>query len=148
MGGGVVLMLAGERKDIRSVVALSPFVGWSTWGQWAKRHPNNARAVTLWGMAMNSYGSSNPRAAVYQQRSPVISRIMAPVLLLQGTADQEVVWQTVRSFYQQMRAAKKPARFVLIPGGHHGLHGIHQTQATQAVQSFYRWVATQGHQPS
>lgn len=69
----------------------------------------------------------------------------APVLLLQGTGDTEVVWQTVAAFYRHLQRAHKQAEFVLIPHGTHGLHGLYQAQADQAIQQFMRRVAAGWH---
>lgn len=38
MGGGVALRLAAERKNVLSVVAVSPFVGWDILGSWYEEH--------------------------------------------------------------------------------------------------------------
>ena len=38
MGGGVVLDVASERKDVTSVIAISPFVGWDISGAWDEKN--------------------------------------------------------------------------------------------------------------
>jgi dipeptidyl aminopeptidase/acylaminoacyl peptidase len=145
MGGGVVLMLNGMRRDIAYVVATSPFVGWTTWGRWTVNHPGNALAVSHWRTATTVYHSTNPEAPTFRRRSPDITRMSAPVLLLQGTGDTEVVWQTVAAFYRGLQHAHKQAEFVLIPHGTHGLHGRYQAQADRAIQQFLRRVASGWH---
>ncbi len=145
MGGGVVLMLNGMRRDIAYVVATSPFIGWTTWGRWTGRHPSNALAMSRWRKATTAYHSTNPESLTFRRRSPDIARMSAPVLLLQGTGDTEVVWQTVAAFYRHLQRAHKQAEFVLIPHGTHGLHGLYQAQADRAIQQFMRRVAAGWH---
>ncbi|GEO28109.1 hypothetical protein AAC03nite_38940 [Alicyclobacillus acidoterrestris] len=41
VGGAVVLKLASERPDIHSVLAVSPFIGWDSMGEWAKSNLQN-----------------------------------------------------------------------------------------------------------
>lgn len=47
--------------------------------------------------------------------------IQTPVLLLQGTADKNVAWQTAQIFASQMKKANKTVKLVLYPGRQHGL---------------------------
>ena len=86
------------------------------------------------------YGT-NVSSPAYQLRSPQPRSIHAPVLLLQGTADQEVAWQPVDLFYHQMQKAHRVVKLVLYPGGHHGLHDKY---ATQSVQQIHRWFIQYG----
>lgn len=142
MGGGVALMLNGMRRDIAYVVATSPFVGWTTWGRWTVDHPGNVLAESHWLKATVAYHATNPEAPAFRRRSPAIARMSAPVLLLQGTGDKAVVWQTVAAFYRQLQRDHKEAEFVLIPHGTHGLLGAYQARAARATRQFMRRIAS------
>ena len=79
--------------------------------------------------------------SVSGERSPDISNIQVPVLLQQGTADTRVPWQTVESFYQDMKSQHKRVTLDLFPGGHHGLHGVN---AKTALQDVNKWLSQHG----
>lgn len=121
MGGAVALMLA-ERPDVKAVVAKSPWVGWSINGEWAMKNADQSQlAVLRWNEALARYGPVKPDSPIYQRESPDISKIKAPVLILQGTGDKVVPWQTVQDFVKDMKSAGKKIRLVLYPGGDHAL---------------------------
>lgn len=84
-----------------------------------------------------SYGK-NINASAYKERSPNIKDINVPVLLLQGTADKHVAWQTVKTFANQMKPAHKTVKFVLYKGGKHGLHTEpYQSESTQQINGWF-----------
>lgn len=143
MGGGVALMTAERDHHVKAVVAVSPFVGLTDVASWARAHPTLARQEDVYGqmpLILVAYGNAIHSLA-YQERSPHPSQIAAPVLLLQGTADPHVVWQTVVLFYHQMEAAHRNVKLVLYPGGDHGLHGRYSAQSNAQI---LRWFARYG----
>ncbi|MCA1293654.1 prolyl oligopeptidase family serine peptidase [Paenibacillus sp. alder61] len=62
--------------------------------------------------------------------------IQAPVLLLQGTADESLIWQTVQDFADEMEEAGKTVKLVLYPDGRHGLADKYQDQRNQEVMQW------------
>jgi dipeptidyl aminopeptidase/acylaminoacyl peptidase len=123
IGGGVALKVASELAHVRAVVAISPYVGLGIVEPWQE---TNAGSGTIFayqlGQEIASYGRHPSRQTLARQ-SIDIAGITAPVLLLQGTGDQHVAWQTVQTFDQEMQAAGKTVKLILYPGGHHGLKG-------------------------
>jgi alpha-beta hydrolase superfamily lysophospholipase len=115
-GGGVALKLASERKDIVFVEAISPFVGWDLLGPWYKQHDQD-----IFNALERDYGSFNPNSPAYKKRSIDYKKIKVPVLLVQGTDDPYVPWQTVQQFYIKMKSNHKNVTFKLIEGGNHDL---------------------------
>lgn len=139
MGGGVVLKLASERSDIRSVIATSPWVGMDIVGEWASKHKNDGtdRSLALYD-DMLSYGTSDPHSPVLKEQSIDYRKITAPVLLLQGTGDAIVPWQTVQTFYNHLKPYDVDSKLILFPGGVHGLIDKYQNQVNQDVAQWYR----------
>lgn len=144
MGGGVALMTAELDHNVKAVVAVSPFVGLTDVVSWAMAHPPLAVQgyVLHQAFAIRSAYGDNSHSAAYRERSPNPAQIAAPVLLLQGTSDPNVAWQTVALFYHQMKAAHRPVQLILYPGGHHGLLG-HRYGKKSMVQ-IARWFAKYG----
>jgi len=138
LGGGVALKVAGMLQGVRAVIGLSPYVGLRTFVRWAT---NNSAPGSIANEQLNNlenrYGDPPP-ASVLTRESPTISAISAPVLLLQGTADHHVAWQTVQQFYQAMKASGKAVKLVLYPGGHHGLHHANGPASTAAMQTWFQ----------
>lgn len=137
LGGGLALMTAAADHDVKAVVSVSPFVGLNDFVSWAK---TNAKHDSIFYGQLRaieeSYGS-NVRSVTYNERSPDITKIDAPVLLLQGTADQHVPWQTVRTFTDQMKSAHKVVKLVIYPNGHHGLHNVNGSASTQEIANWF-----------
>lgn len=121
LGGGVALKLASERHDITSLVAISPFVGWDIYGNFLKKHQKISTDKNTLESAIQAYGPFDPKSKAYQQESIDYSKINTPVLLMQGTADKVVPWQTVQTLYKKMKADHQNVTFDLIKGGNHGL---------------------------
>jgi dipeptidyl aminopeptidase/acylaminoacyl peptidase len=133
MGGGVALALAGQMPGIRAVVGVSPFVGYDIDYRWEavqettdkdKAYGVNAAEIRTVSFLTHFGGTPAQQPEAYAAQSPDthIDRITAPVLLLQGTADQSVLWQATREFANKLADAGKTVKFVLYPGGQHGLH--------------------------
>jgi alpha-beta hydrolase superfamily lysophospholipase len=125
---------------VKAVVAVSPFVGLTDVASWAGAHPTLALQGDVFGQLARisaAYGQAIHSAA-YRERSPDASRITAPVLLLQGTADHHVAWQTVLLFAHQMEAAHRTVKLVLYPGGHHGRY------SAKSNAQIDRWFARYG----
>jgi dipeptidyl aminopeptidase/acylaminoacyl peptidase len=116
MGGGVALKVASERKDIVSLVAISPFVGMNILADWDKKH-NQA----IYEEMKYYYGPYRPNNPKYREQSFNYKTITAPVLLIQGTNDKSVPWQTVKTLYDEMNANHQKVTFKLIEGGNHTL---------------------------
>lgn len=138
LGGGLALMTAAQDHEVKAVVAVSPFVGLNDFVSWANQHAKPG-SVSLEQLQLinGSYGDKVD-STEFNERSPDVKKISAPVLLLQGTADHHVAWQTVQTFANQMKAAHKSVKLVLYPGGHHGLHtGAYQSESTQAMKSWF-----------
>ena len=137
-------MTAAADAEVRAVVAVSPFVGLNDYVTWGTK---NAKTGTLWYRELKIleeiYGSQ-VNSKEYNERSPATKKIQSPVLLLQGTADHHVSWETVQMFYQQMKASNKVVKFVLYPGGHHGLHGQYSIQSTQEIDAWFHKYGLSG----
>lgn len=130
MGGGVALKLASERSDILSVVAISPFVGWDIKAEWEKAHDQGAfEQFTFY------YGPYRPNATKMKTDSVDYTKIKAPTLLVQGTKDPNVEWQTVQILYKKMKADHKDVTFKLVKGGNHGL----TNKQNQLIQIYNDW---------
>lgn len=121
LGGGVALKVASERSDIVGVIAISPFIGWDITGEFYKEHQNNSTWKNKLSYGVKFYGPFDPKRASYQQQSIDYKKISAPVLLIQGTKDPTVPWQTAQTFYQKMKADGQNVTFKLVKGGNHGL---------------------------
>lgn len=141
IGGGVALKVAGMLSGVRAVVAVSPYVGLRIVLPWQQAQ---AKPGTIFwrqlGAEVSSYGA-HPSIKTLSEESPDLAAIRAPVLLLQGTDDHHVAYQTVQQFYREMKAAGKVVKLILYPGGHHGLHGINQAASHQAARA---WFASYG----
>jgi len=138
LGGGLALMTAAADHDVKAVVCVSPFVGLNDFVPWAKA---NAKSDSIFYTQLleveASYGDA-VRSSTYNDRSPDIQGIDSPVLLLQGTADQHVAWQTVQTFADQMKAAHKTVKFVLYNGGRHGLHTVpYELESSNEINSWF-----------
>lgn len=153
MGGGVAFALAGQMPGIRAVVGVSPFVGYDiefAWDKWEGRTGRDqpygkVRAIFQEETFCTHFGgepTQMPRVYAAQSPDAHIARITAPVLLLQGTADVDVLWQATREFANKLAHAGKRVRFVLYPGGPRGLH-TSPYQAESDVQIF-AWFARAG----
>ena len=86
-----------------------------------KKTKKSQLAATYCKYITKTFGSFNPQSPVIQAQSINYKKITAPVLLLQGTADSSVSWETVQTFYQKMDANHQNVSFKLIKGGHHVL---------------------------
>lgn len=142
LGGGLALMTAAQDQNVKAVVGVSPFVGLIDFMKWAK---GNAKPGTILYSQMhrikNSYGN-NVNSSTYKERSPNINDIQAPILLLQGTADKHVAWQTVKTFANQMKSAHKKVKLVLYKNGQHGLHS--QPFQSESSQQIHNWFYLYG----
>lgn len=138
LGGGVALKVASLLPSVRAVVAVSPYVGLSTVLPWQAAH---AQLGTLlfkqWVGETRSYGTF-PSQAVLAKESPDGSAITPPVLLLQGTGDHHVAWQTVQQVFTEMKGAGKVVKLVLYPGGHHGLHHQYASASYGEMVSWFQ----------
>lgn len=147
MGGAVALRLASERQDVQAVVGIAPFTGWDVIIRWLDEHP---------GVAKPEIVDENRKTAFYVRNSLIklhpesegdysildkIPNINAPVLLLQGTADDRVIWQTVQDFAEDLEEAGKTVKFVLYEGGDHSLGGEYLDQRNQEI---HQWLQKYG----
>lgn len=140
LGGALALMTAGWDHQVRAVAAVSPSVGLADQVAYMQSHPHvtgPAIDPNKFRLIANLYGP-NIHSAAYRERSPEPQKIDAPVLLLQGTGDPNVVWQTVQMFARQMKRAHKTVKFILYPGGQHGLHGPYANTSRQAIEHWFK----------
>lgn len=139
MGGGVVLKVASEQSDIRSVIATSPYVGANVFTQWYLSNQQSAIPHTkgIYIAITNDYGPFDPSQPIYQEESINYRNISAPTLLLQGTGDQTIQWQTVQALYHDMKADHKPVRFDLVKGANHGFTGSFDSVRGDAIVLWY-----------
>jgi len=132
-GGAVALAMAETLPGVRAVVGVSPFTGYAldyAWENWQLGTDTDTAygivtaALRLRAMQFAFGGSPGQVPARYAAALPDgrLTAITAPVLLLQGTADRHVLWQATRALSNRLAALGKRIRFVLYPGGHHGLH--------------------------
>lgn len=124
VGGGPVLQVASERNDVKGVVAVSPYVGADVIDQWYVKlgKPHNDNWNYDYTTSHDLYGT-NYSTSSYTSNSPIdhISGIQAPVLLLQGTGDERIIWQTVQEFANDMTEQHKKVKLDLVSGGQHAL---------------------------
>jgi pimeloyl-ACP methyl ester carboxylesterase len=78
MGGAVALKTAAERNDVRQVEAVSPFVGWNIFDQWAKNHMAYDRWSDFYYASVAAYGPFDPESPVYQRQSIPYKKMKAP----------------------------------------------------------------------
>lgn len=141
MGGGVALRTASERQDVKAVVGLSPFVGWDVYIRWMLKHPD-AEAVgeTRRYAEYVKFGIINVKPELEGDYSILdrIPDINAPVLLLQGTGDDSVQWETVQDFADELEKAGKTVKFVLYPNGSHALEDRYQSERSQEIMQWFQ----------
>ncbi|WDL96021.1 alpha/beta hydrolase family protein [Alicyclobacillus sp. ALC3] len=141
LGAGVALMVASNpnfAQYTQYIVAMDPFVGWGTLAEWSKENfQSNTLAQNYLGTAVSTYGQFSPSAKPYVQRSPNLKVLQStPVLLLQGTSDKNMPWQTVQMFYEQLKKAHDPVTLDLIPHGNGKLKGQNQASADAEIQKW------------
>jgi dipeptidyl aminopeptidase/acylaminoacyl peptidase len=132
-GGGVALRTASERHDVKAVIAVSPFVGWDEIIHWLDNNPNDSDSYSPVVISernnakvIKDFFDMHPGTEKDNSLLDRIPDIQAPVLFLQGTGDESVIWQTVQEFANEMKIANKTVKFVLYPDGAHGLHDKYQ----------------------
>lgn len=145
MGGGVALRLASERQDVQALVGVSPFVGWDVNLRWLDEHPdinspeiveeNRKTAGYVRYTLINFDPDSKGNYSILDR----IPDIQAPVLLLQGTADESLIWQTVEDFAKDMEEADKTVKLVLYPEGKHGLEDKYQERNQEVMQWLHKY---------
>jgi dipeptidyl aminopeptidase/acylaminoacyl peptidase len=147
MGGGVALRLASERQDVKAVVAISPFVGWDATIRWLDEHSDvtspaiveEHRELSYYVRFryINGHEKSKGDYTILDR----IPHIQAPVLLLQGTGDKNLIWQTVQLFADEMEKAGKTVKLVVYPEGQHGLEDKYIDQRNQEIN---QWLQQYG----
>jgi dipeptidyl aminopeptidase/acylaminoacyl peptidase len=137
-GGGIALLLASQVQDVRAMVAVSPFVGFPILEYWEKRLNDPSFNDYMVAYAQAACTPAALRAASAYDH---VQGIHAPVLLRQGKQEHVVMWQTVESLYQRMKADHKTVKLVLYPHGHHGLDRSHWYDSTMQAA---RWLRKYG----
>lgn len=144
LGGGIVLKVASERNDVKAVVSVSPFMGNDEIIKWLNDHPHENTPLMKQRRSVIPYwesiwGNYQTNSSGYKGVSIIdhISAIHSPVLILQGTGDQNVIWQTVSDVANQMKLEHKLVKFVLYPEGQHGLHDKYGQQSTQEIADWF-----------
>lgn len=142
MGGGVALRLASERQDVQALVGVSPFVGWDVNLRWLDEHPDinspeiveeNRKTAGYVRFGLINFDPDSKGDYSILDRIP---DIQAPVLLLQGTADESLIWQTVQDFAKDMEEAGKTVKLVLYPEGKHGLEDKYEDQRNKEIMQW------------
>lgn len=137
MGGAVALQLAAQRTDVRSVIVVSPFVGWNIVGPWATANRSkNTIASTMYQVMEANFGSYSNSNLKFAPVSVDYQKIHVPTLILQGTRDMHVAWQTVQLLYKDMKRTDPHVKFELSPGGNHGLKNK-ENLLSQATIAWY-----------
>jgi len=123
MGGTLGLMLAAHTKNIRAVIAVSPFAGFDITKDWLVKLHWNSRVPSIRNNISNLPDGEYTYPSGITLRSPydMTASINAPVLLLIGGQDKEVIWQTVRSLYLKMKKEHKNVTYIFFPAGNHAL---------------------------
>ncbi|GMA66062.1 alpha/beta hydrolase family protein [Alicyclobacillus fastidiosus] len=104
------------------MIAISPFAGWNVVGPWVEKHKNtNNLAQYLDNVMVTNYGPYSPGNPKLTSVSLDYKKIHAPVLLIQGTSDASLPWQTVQLLYSDMKPVDPNVELDLVPGGNHGL---------------------------
>ncbi|SFM30435.1 Alpha/beta hydrolase family protein [Paenibacillus sp. 1_12] len=143
LGGAVALRTASERHDIKAVALVSPFVGWDVTINWMDEHPSTDQDRTV---VVTNRGRAESWKKLFKADSKIekenslldrISNIQAPVLLLQGTGDESLVWETVQEFSDKMKEANKNVKLILYPDGNHGLHDKYQKEYLRERDSWF-----------
>jgi dipeptidyl aminopeptidase/acylaminoacyl peptidase len=143
MGGGVALRVASERNDVKAVVAVSSFVGWDEIIHWMDNHPNenSTDIITKERVLANYWKTFFKNHPGTERENSLLDRIkdiQAPVFFLQGTGDQNVVWQTVEDFAEIMKSANKKIKFNLYPDGQHGLRDQYQNESIKEIDNWFK----------
>lgn len=147
MGGAVALRLASERQDVQAVVGISPFTGWDVIIRWLDEHPGITKPkvvddVRKYAFYVRNYLiKGHPESAGDYSILDKIPNINAPVLLLQGTDDDSLIWQTVQDFAEDLEEAGKTVKFVLYEDGDHGLEDHYKDQRNQEA---HQWLQKYG----
>jgi esterase/lipase len=142
MGGTVVLKLAAEREDIQTVVAVSPFVGWNIFDEFAIKHMDDEYVAGFFKAGEDAYGSFDPDSQEYRDQSIPFEKIKAPTLLIQGTNDQTIPWGTVQALYDKMKENRQDVAFNLVEGGDHALtnkQGVLAQIMTEWYAKHWHW---------
>ena len=139
MGGGVVLKVASEERGIRSVIAVSPYLGANFLANWYLANQQSAILNTkaVYAELTYIYGPFNPNKPIYQRESIDYKEIQAPTFLVQGTGDQRVQWQAVQAFHDDMKADHKQVELDLVKHANHGFTGSYDLYLHDAVTLWY-----------
>jgi esterase/lipase len=148
MGGAVALMVASSPQysnEISHVILTSPFPGWEVSEKWDEENKTSTvpgaehqREVTA--DAATIYGQFSTNSKVYMKNSPVLNDIKVPVLLVQGTDDQQVPWQMTEMLYRDLKNKGVDVTLDLVPGGNHGLTGKYSSTLNNDVD---KWLQQQ-----
>lgn len=69
-----------------------------------------------------------------------VSAKSPPFLIMHGDSDTGVPWRGSKALYDALRAAGRPATFVLVPGANHIFAGITQAKAQQLLQQVFGFL--------
>ena len=121
MGGAVCMRVAAEREHVKSVIAISPFVGWNLFNTWEQENDYNVNWFSFYYSSIKAYGQFDPNNETFKRQSIPYEKIKAPTLLIHGTSDHTVPWQATQFLYTKMIANHQDVTLKLIEGGNHGL---------------------------
>jgi len=144
MGGAVALMVATQPRysnEIAHVILTSPFPGFEVAEKWDEENltstvpgAKHEQVIREYGDAL--YGPFSPSAKPYLKNSPDLSKIKVPVLIVQGTNDQEVPWTMSRMLYKEIKQEGVDVTFDLVKGGNHGLTGKYSSTLNNDVNAW------------
>ncbi|WP_185118598.1 alpha/beta hydrolase family protein [Cohnella thailandensis] len=136
-GGGVALRMASERRDVKAVAAVSPFVGSDEYIRWLDENPKNS-SILIAGWRNNLRDLNDD---VHKNNGSLLDRIPdieAPVLFLQGTGDANVIWQTVQQYADDMEKVDKTVNLVMFPNGNHALDDQNREAANEEIVQWFQ----------
>ena len=115
------MRVAAEREHVKSVIAISPFVGWNLFNTWEQENKYDVNWFSFYYSSIEAYGQFDPNDETFKRQSVPYEKIKAPTLLIHGTSDQTVPWQATQFLYTKMIANHQDVTLKLIEGGNHGL---------------------------
>lgn len=111
--------------------------GRATW-MYATHNPNLKAAVAWYGPVVGQANDLTPKFPI-----DLVAQMKCPVLGLYGGADQGIPVDTVKRMEETMKAANKPAEFVIYPDTPHAFHADYRPtyRAEPAKDGWSRMLA-------
>jgi dipeptidyl aminopeptidase/acylaminoacyl peptidase len=130
-GGGVGLLELVSDPRIRAYALFAPV---------SSDMADNARKWWLGNSSQGPLGSPDQNPDAYQHISPrnYFKQGQAPVLFVQGTADEDIPAGWTNASIEALQAAGVETGIVWLPGGHHDLVGSQLADADARAESWIR----------